>query len=105
MKGFIGKKVLVTTQDWFVGRNGCSFKAVYGILESVDELKDVLGFVPSRHHANWSIKVGSFIIIGCQVQNIEQTDIIHDSQEPVSDFSVDKSEVSYFERPSTIYFY
>ena len=103
MKEFIGKKVLVTTHDWFMGKDGRNYKAVYGTLVSVTELKDSIGFAPSRQHANWALQVGTMVIIGCQVQNVEQVEIKMDPLKPVSDFDFKDGIVTYYDRPTTIY--
>lgn len=37
-----------------------------GILKGVREAKAVLGFQPSRSHANWYVEIGDLVLSGCQ---------------------------------------
>lgn len=37
MQNFINKKVLVTTQNWFYGKDGKQYKSVHGTLKAVHE--------------------------------------------------------------------
>jgi hypothetical protein len=65
---YVGKKVLVTTDSWFVGPDGKDHMAVWGTLKGVHEAGKHLGFIPNRAHANWFYEIGSMIIMGCQVK-------------------------------------
>lgn len=67
MKHLIGKKVLVTTQHWFTGKDGLEYKAAYGELKAIHTSQETLGFTPSRQNTNWFIEIGSIVIAGCQV--------------------------------------
>lgn len=69
-----GKNVLVTTQDWFMSPDGNQRKAVFGVLKGIHETKDLLGFIPNRHHANWTLEIGNTSIAGCQVLYMIQVD-------------------------------
>lgn len=63
---FDGKKVLITTNDWFFAPNGQSYKAVWGTVK-ICESKDVLGVKP-HNYANWFAIVDNVIFIaGCQI--------------------------------------
>jgi len=66
----IGKKVLITTSNWFIAPDGKDYRAVHGTLKGVHEAGKSLGFIPNRSHANWFIEVGSMIIMGCQVMYV-----------------------------------
>lgn len=65
---FINQKVLISTNDWFVGPDGKDHRAVWGTLKGVHEAGKHLGFIPNRAHANWFYEVGEIIIMGCQVK-------------------------------------
>lgn len=67
MRHLIGKKVLITTHEWFLGTDGRSYKAVWGDLVSITEAKDSVGFAIHRSQANWFIEIGDMVIAGCQV--------------------------------------
>jgi arginase family enzyme len=65
---YIGHKVLITTDSWFVGPDGADHSAVWGTLNGVYEAGKHLGFIPNRAHANWYYEIGGMIIMGCQVK-------------------------------------
>lgn len=65
---YVGKKVLITTDSWFVGPDGSDHMAVWGTLTGVFEAGKALGFIPNRAHANWYYEIGGMIIMGCQVK-------------------------------------
>lgn len=71
-----GQKYLVTTSEWFYGRDGMQYRAAWGICEAVSA-KQELGFEP-RHGTNWFVRVGdgdkALIIAGCQVHYAIQLD-------------------------------
>ena len=65
---YIGKKVLITCSEWFIGPDAKSHSAVWGTLSGVHEASKHLGFTPNRAHANWYYEIGGMIIMGCQVK-------------------------------------
>lgn len=94
MKNFIGEKILITTNQWFYGKDGKQYMGVHGTLKAVHSTPEQLGFTPNRTHTNWTLEIGNMIVMGCQVMYVEQvdeinsgdvhTDIInHSSDEPV----------------------
>lgn len=104
MLKFIDKKVLITTNDWFYGKDGRSYRAVHGTLKAVHEASIVLGFAPNRTHANWFIEVGEMMILGCQVLHVIECETVYES--PVGDYTIDpqsESGIKKFLRPSAIY--
>jgi len=101
MNNFVNKKVLITTQGWFYGRDGKSYKAVHGTLKSVKEASKVLGFIPNRAHANWFIEIGEMVIMGCQVMYIVECEKVN--QLKVTDWTTNDNGVQEYERPSAIY--
>lgn len=66
MKG----KYLITTENWFIGKDGRSYRAVWGDVEILKD--DVLGIKTNSRSTNWYAKVstdtGSLIVAGCQIQ-------------------------------------
>ena len=101
MNNYIGKKVLITTHNWFYGKDGRQYKAIYGTLKAVHEAGKTLGFIPNRSHANWFVEVGDMVIMGCQVMYFEQTDTIQLGN--VMDYSIQDGICKEYERPSAIY--
>jgi len=70
----IGKKVLVTTDNWFYGPDGYSYRGVYGTLNAILEDNQLLGVQTNRHSTNWYLSVGDVLIAGCQIHYCVVTD-------------------------------
>lgn len=102
MKNFIGKKCLITTQQWFIAPDGKDYTAAYGTLKAIHEAGKTLGFIPNRSHANWFIEIGDMIIMGCQVMYITVC-----TEEPnlgeAEMFDYSNGQVNINMRPSKIY--
>lgn len=68
---YLGKTVLVTTSDWFIAPDGLSYQSVFGTLQAVHLMKDVIpGAVPTRTHANYLFEIGNMLVMGCRVSYI-----------------------------------
>lgn len=67
---FIGKKVLVTVEDWFYGGDGQMYKAIWGELKAIKKVDDLIGFATTRAHANWVYEIGDTVISGCRINYI-----------------------------------
>jgi hypothetical protein len=77
---------------------------VWGELKAVHEVKEIFGFVPSRIHANWTIEIGSMIIMGCQVLYVSLCPTRPEENE-VKDWKIaDDGKLIEYKRPSTIHF-
>ena len=74
MNEFIGKNVLITTDNWFYGPDAKSYRAVYGKLKNIKAAENLLGVKPGRTEATWYIEIGNIVIAGCQVKYAIQTD-------------------------------
>lgn len=105
MENFIGKKVLITTREWFYGTDGKQYRAVHGTLKAIHEVGKTLGFIPNRSHANWFIEIGEMVIMGCQVMYVNQCDEIHTGmvEEWTNEGRGDKEGIKYYKRPTAIY--
>jgi hypothetical protein len=103
MQDLINKKVLVTTEAWFIGRDGRSYRAIHGTLKAVHEVGKTLGFIPNRSHANWFIEIGEMIIMGCQIMYMEQCNTVHTGS--VMDWTTEENVngIKEYERPTSIY--
>jgi hypothetical protein len=101
MKNYINKKVLITTQNYFVGKDGKQYRSVHGTLKAVHEAGNTLGFIPNRSHANWFIEVGDMVIMGCQVMYLQQVDKVN--TDFVEDWKDNESGIVNYKRPSLIY--
>lgn len=66
---FSGKRVLITTSEWFYAPDGQSYRAIWGSAE-VQKSEDLLGVKP-HNYANWFAVVnGTFLIAGCQIHYV-----------------------------------
>lgn len=104
MHSYINKKVLITTNDWFYGKDGRQYKSIHGTLKGIHEVSKIFGFTPNRNHANWVIEIGDVTIMGCQVLYCEACEDVHAG--PVKELVADdKSELGMKEvmRSSGIY--
>lgn len=89
MKKLIGKKVLVTTNGWFVAPDGKQYKSAFGTLEAIHTSEDTLGFTPSRTHTNWYLQVGGLQVAGCQVLYCIESETCELGE--VTDFTVERT--------------
>ena len=67
---FVGKKVLLSLDNWFSGPTGDEYKIIWGTLLSISKVDDLIGFSPNRPNVNWIFEIGDMIIYGCQVKTI-----------------------------------
>ena len=108
MKNKIGKKILVTTSEWFRAPDGIVYKSVYGTLKAIHTTESTLGFTPSRTHTNWFIEIGNMTIAGCQVLYIVESeecntgDVVDYTQEGIGTANGILN-AQRFRRPSQIY--
>lgn len=104
MLEYVGKKVLITTSNWFIAPDGIQYKAVHGTLKGVHEAGKSLGFIPNRSHANWFIEVGDMVIMGCQVMYVVKTETVNtgDVEEWKSESDSIGKAVKYL-KPTSIY--
>jgi len=77
MKIELGKKYLITSDNWFFGPNGEQYKAVWGTVTSIENDSDLLGIKTNRGSTNWYVVIGNMIIAGCQVHYCIQTDNVN----------------------------
>lgn len=68
-----GKKYLVTTDDWFFGPDGNSYKACFGTFKEIMG-DDCIGIKTNRGSSNWYAVVGCQVIAGCQIHNVIRCD-------------------------------
>ena len=61
----IGDKVLITTDNWFFGKDGIQYRAVYGTVKSIANDVDILGIKTNAKSTNWYVEIGDMVIAGC----------------------------------------
>lgn len=101
MTDLIGKKVLITTGEWFYASDGKTYNAVHGTLKGIHEAGKTLGFIPNRAHANWYLEVGNLNLMGCQGLYVLQCDEINTGD--VEEWKNEDGNVVKFTRPSAIF--
>ena len=78
MKYEVGEKYLITTDDWFTGPDGETYKAVFGTLKGINSDQQLLGMPTNRHSTNWYLVLGCMIVAGCQIHYVIKTDQVSD---------------------------
>lgn len=98
----VGKKVLVTTDNWFVAPDGLQYRAVFGTVQGIFTDSEALGIKTNSRSTNWYAQVGNMMIAGCQIHYAIVTDETA-AGERVRDYSVEGGECKEFRRPVQIY--
>jgi hypothetical protein len=97
-----GKKVLITTDNWFYAPNGKAYRAVFGTINAIVNSEQALGIRVNARSADWYVEIGDMLIAGCQIHYAIQTDSYNPC--PVKDWTTDSaSGIREYTRPSTIY--
>lgn len=104
MNTLLGKKVLATCQNWFVGPDGKDYKAIYGTLKAVTEASKSVGFIPNRAHANWFYEIGTMVVMGCQVMYLVECSVPPPASPTVNWTCDATSGFKEYNRPCIIYF-
>ncbi|MDT8998375.1 hypothetical protein RQP53_03685 [Paucibacter sp. APW11] len=98
---FIGKTVLVTTDNWFYAPNGCQYRAAFGTLLSIDTAEQTLGVKPNGRSTNWYLRIGKLVIAGCQVHYVLACDGCNLGQ--AADWTANDGKLNQYERPPAIF--
>ena len=101
MKIEIGQKALITTDNWFHGPDGRSYRAVFGTVKAVLGSEQTLGVRTNAKSTNWYVETGTLTLAGCQIHYAIRTESA--SLGPVQDFEVKDGVVIEYVRPSHIY--
>lgn len=72
----IGKKFLITCDNWFYAPDGHQYRAVFGTVNAVMSDQETLGITTNRHSTNWYLSVGNVLIAGCQIHYALRTDSV-----------------------------
>jgi hypothetical protein len=74
MKPEIGKKHLITTDQWFIAPDGETYKAVFGTVKGILSSDESLGIRTNAKSTNWYVSIGNMLIAGCQIHYVIQCD-------------------------------
>jgi len=101
MHAYVGRKVLVTTDNWFIAPNGRQYRAAFGTVKGVHDDQSVLGIKTNARSTNWYLEIGNLFIAGCQIHYAVATESCELDQ--VHDDYVEGAKVERFLAPSRIY--
>lgn len=97
----VGKKALITTDNWFMAPDGKQYKAVFGTIIRVASAEETLGIKTNARSSNWYVEIGNMTLAGCQIHYGIATDKCELSD--IEDYrSTDNGIIKYL-RPSMIY--
>ena len=71
----IGKKALLTLDNWFYAPDGNTYRAVFGTVNAVKTAEETLGIRPNAKSTNWYVEIGNLTVAGCQVHFAVRTDV------------------------------
>lgn len=97
----IGKKVLITTNNWFVAPDGRQYMAVFGTVKAVLDSQQTLGVKTNARSTNWYVELGNMTIAGCQIFYAVRTDRVELGEVPA--YEVKDGVVTHIKIPSRIY--
>ena len=70
----IGRRYLITTDNWFMAPDGEMYKAVFGTINAILNDEATLGIKTNSKSTNWYVSIGNMLIAGCQVHYCIATD-------------------------------
>lgn len=97
----IGQKALITTDNWFFGPDGRSYRAVFGTVRGVSTDEETLGIRTNARSTNWYVEIGCTVVAGCQIHYAVRTDTAQLGE--IDDFREEAGVVHTFRRPSYIF--
>lgn len=97
----VGKKALITTNEWFIAPDGKQYRAVFGTVKAVQSSEETLGVRTNARSTNWYVEIGCVTLAGCQVHyaiRAETCNLGH-----VDDYTTSGGTLSTFAKPSSIF--
>lgn len=73
----IGKKYLITVDDWFLAPDGRMYRAVFGTIQGFHNSFETLGIKVNSRSADWYMSIGdgtTMSIAGCRIHYAIKTD-------------------------------
>ena len=99
----IGKKAIITTDNWFFAPDGKEYKGVFGTVKGAFTAEDTLGVKPNGKSTNWYVEIGNMTIAGCQIHYAVRSDYCN--PEPAMNWTANAEHgLTSYERPCAIYF-
>ncbi|QYW06497.1 hypothetical protein uan_085 [Pseudomonas phage UAntarctica] len=97
----IGKKVLLTTDRWFIAPDGAQYTAVHGTVTAVLDAEQALGVRTNARSTNWYVQIGNMLVAGCQIFYAARCE--WPNLDEVESYEVKDGKVLKFYVPSRIY--
>lgn len=97
----VGKKALISTNDWFTGTDGKLYKAAFGTVKAVIDSQQALGIRTNARSTNWYVEIGNMTIAGCQIHYAIRTDICELGSS--ESYDVKDGAVVKYQQPSRVY--
>lgn len=97
----IGKKVLVTCDNWLHCPDGKTYKAIHGTVKGLYDAIEVLGIKPNAKSTNWYLQIGNTTVAGCQIHYIVECETFN--KEDVEDYATGSGEFKKYIRPCNIF--
>lgn len=72
----LGKKYLVTTNDWFMAPDGRRYRAVFGTARGAVNVEEALGVGAGEHLPNWCTRIGGMVVAGDQIRYCVRADSV-----------------------------
>lgn len=97
----VGKKALITCDNWFYAPNGKEYRAVFGTVQAVHTSEETLGVKTNAKSTNWYVVIGNMTLAGCQIHYAIRCDEADCGR--VNGWGVSDGKVNEYVRPSVIY--
>ena len=97
-----GKKLLVTTNNWFYAPDGKQYRAAWGTVKAAVNAEHALGIKVNRQSADWYLQIGNLTIAGCQIHYVVESNLCSFAEAPDWAASAEKG-INNYNRPSAIY--
>jgi hypothetical protein len=94
----VGRKVIITTDNWFYGPDGKQYRSIYGTVRGVFNDEQTLGIRTNNRSSNWYARIGGMVVAGCQIHYVCAAAC--SPPDFVSDFSIENGNVTHYTRPS-----
>lgn len=90
----VGKKMLITTDCFFVAPDGKQYRSAWGVCKGVVDAETALGIKTNRGSSNWYVLLGNLLIAGCQIHYAIACDHVNTGGTPAYDLT-DGQRINY----------
>lgn len=97
----VGKKALITADQWFVAPDGKQYRAVFGTVRAVLSSEATLGVKTNARSTNWYVEIGCMTLAGCQIHYAIRADQCNLG--PANDYVIRDEGLVEYVKPSSIF--